>query len=368
MKDINYELAESISNEMIQGFVDKTLIDKNTQRLIDKIIEKQGKKIFSLIIYKLTHIKLQPTKAKEMWEGIVSHMNRLNKMLRREVGINVASMDYMVNMASNKIQAPVLVDETYLSEIKKNIVIDNTSGLYNANYYSTRLNQELSESKRYQTPFSLIIININQLARIHNYEGLEAVEDIIEETGKIIKKLIRLSDIGIRYKEDEFIILLPNTSKRGALVMANKLRLMLSEYIFNKQLTLDVGLATFLVDTKKDGVELYTIAKATQRTLKFDNLTGSVKERRKFQRIPMSQQLNINVSIINPPFLNDKIKKLNNISKGGISFHINDLQLKEKDFIEGFVKRDNQEIKFTGQVMWTDKASNGSYAVGVKFI
>ena len=146
--------------------------------------------------------------------------------------------------------------KTKLSELEKKIqvlsVTDDLTSLYNRKYFFQKLNEEFERSRRYNYPLSLILANIDSFKSYNEKNGLMAGDMLIKTISEIIKPLCRLSDTVTRYGEDEFAIILPNTAEKGALILAEKLRLNVEEYKFKKEtepVTISLGISTMSPDT-----------------------------------------------------------------------------------------------------------------------
>ena len=102
-KTLDFKKADELNHDIIEGFIDKSYVSKESQKKINVLIETYSKNIFPLIMYKLTGLKLSVSEAKELWEGIVDHRYHLKKILRRDAGIYVASLDYLINIFFNNL-------------------------------------------------------------------------------------------------------------------------------------------------------------------------------------------------------------------------------------------------------------------------
>ncbi|MBU1076660.1 MAG: diguanylate cyclase [Spirochaetes bacterium] len=371
MEKLNYDIMEQIDNKIIHAFADKEVADKKMRVIIDTLINKFGEKIFSLIIYKLTHVRLLSAKAKEVWEVIVLHRERLNKALRRDVGINVAAMDYMENFGHTIMKSPAIVDNEYLTRIQKNILVDEVTGLYNKNYYDKRIQEEVAKSKRDKSPLSIILFCIDDFEKVMEYSGAEVANSILKEVSRAVKRSIRVSDVAIRFSTDEFLILLPNTTQKNTNYINDKIKQLITKSFPEREITTSAGTGTYYVNTYQDGSYLYHVTKSAQEAEQYNKKKATnfyTHERRKDKRIPIEDQRKIKLNIVKPSILNEKIEKLNDISKKGIAFNTIDLPLQKMDEIEGIVTKDKHQIKFTGQVVWMERFNENHYRVGVKFM
>jgi len=107
---------------------------------------------------------------------------------------------------------------------RRSSIRDDATGLPNRRYVLARLEQEFSRSRRYRSPLSLIVLDIDRLRAI-NRRWDEAVGDrVLREVADLLDKQCRKEDVVGRIGEDSFGFVLPGTRYRGAAVLANKLR------------------------------------------------------------------------------------------------------------------------------------------------
>ncbi len=100
---------------------------------------------------------------------------------------------------------------------------DSLTGLGNHRSFQETLGRMVEGSRRYGTPFSLVLLDVDEFKRINDSRGHAVGDQLLGELGDLIRSTIRLSDAGYRVGGDEFAILLPQTDADGAAVMANRL-------------------------------------------------------------------------------------------------------------------------------------------------
>jgi diguanylate cyclase (GGDEF)-like protein len=138
--------------------------------------------------------------------------------------------------------------------LKELSLTDDLTQLYNSRYLHLVLERELSRSQRHQFEFSLIFIDLDNFKRINDENGHMAGSSLLKEFGDFLLKKIRVSDVGIRYGGDEFVLVLPQTSQENAFLFTSRLRDQLSEHHFLKdrglkvKLTASFGISTYPAD------------------------------------------------------------------------------------------------------------------------
>ncbi len=109
-------------------------------------------------------------------------------------------------------------------EIARSTVEDPMTGLYNRRYFLARLEQEFSRARRYRTPVSLVLIDIDHLRVINERFGHPAGDASIRGVGDLLCRCLRKEDLVGRFGDECFGVVLPGTRHRGAAVLANKAR------------------------------------------------------------------------------------------------------------------------------------------------
>jgi diguanylate cyclase len=125
-----------------------------------------------------------------------------------------------------------------IEELKKttqNLCKDPLTDLYSRSMMDVKLKEQFYLLKRYNLPFSLIMIDLDDFKHINDAYGHTAGDSVLKYIGQFIKSSLRQSDFPIRYGGDEFLIILPNTNIHKAYAVAEKLLKQVNNYQFKKQ-------------------------------------------------------------------------------------------------------------------------------------
>ena len=109
----------------------------------------------------------------------------------------------------------------YLRDIS---LTDDLTGAYNRRHGMYSLREWFARSKRYGTHFSLIYFDLNGLKQINDDYGHQAGDLLLRAVVSACKKLLRESDMLFRMGGDEFMVLCPDTDKRGAFICAERMQ------------------------------------------------------------------------------------------------------------------------------------------------
>jgi diguanylate cyclase (GGDEF)-like protein len=130
-------------------------------------------------------------------------------------------------------------------------ITDDLTGLYNSRHLHALLNEEVERVARYGGKLSVIFIDLDFFKQVNDTHGHLIGSRTLAEVGQLLRSNIRKVCKAARYGGDEFVIILPNTGKSGAMTLATRLRELFREYEFRDEdgssfnLTASFGLATF---------------------------------------------------------------------------------------------------------------------------
>jgi diguanylate cyclase (GGDEF)-like protein len=100
---------------------------------------------------------------------------------------------------------------------------DALTGLRNRRALRRRLEEEFRRARRYRTPVSLLLVDIDGLKQLNDVEGHAAGDRVIRNVAAAIVEEVRDSDVAARWGGDEFAIIAPNTTAGAAHASAERL-------------------------------------------------------------------------------------------------------------------------------------------------
>ncbi len=99
---------------------------------------------------------------------------------------------------------------------------DPLTGLANLRAFRARLDEEVKRARRYRTPLTCVMADLDQLKTINDELGHAAGDRAIAQVAAVIREELRETDFGARYGGDEFIVLLPHTAAEEGRVFAER--------------------------------------------------------------------------------------------------------------------------------------------------
>jgi diguanylate cyclase (GGDEF)-like protein len=133
-----------------------------------------------------------------------------------------------------------------IDELRRLSATDALTGLANRRAFQTRLREEWLRARRYGSPLSLLLVDVDGLKQINDQRGHAAGDDVLRTAAHAIALTMRVTDFGARWGGDEFAIVAPNTIQRSA----QHLALWLLEHVSNQArahdaaVTISIGVAT----------------------------------------------------------------------------------------------------------------------------
>src|SRR3954465_9698682 len=143
-----------------------------------------------------------------------------------------------------------------VEKIQELTITDDCTGLYNARHLYKTLEAEVYRSPRFNFEFTVLFIDLDRFKQVNDTYGHLVGSKLLAEVGYAIKAHLRLIDYAFRYGGDEFVILLPQTGKESATVVAKRLLDFFRNHNFlpDENLNLNIrasfGLASYPDDAK----------------------------------------------------------------------------------------------------------------------
>lgn len=135
--------------------------------------------------------------------------------------------------------------------IRREVVTDPLTNLYNRRFFEKRAEEEVARSLRNQQATTLLMLDVDHFKHINDTYGHQTGDKVLQGVAKFLRDSIRQSDVCGRFGGEEFVLILPNTPGRNALFLADRLRKGFSEVMFtglgipgHVSITISGGLAT----------------------------------------------------------------------------------------------------------------------------
>jgi len=188
-----------------------------------------------------------PIKGREPVQGVIELANCFGKQR--------FSQEHLPTLKSLADYAAIALENArYVQRMHELTIMDDCTALFNARHLNFVLDAEIYRSTRYGYQFSVIFFDLDHFKQVNDRYGHLVGSRLLWRIGDILKSNLRLIDYAFRYGGDEFVILLPQTSKDNALTVVRRLRDLLNAKLFfhaenlNIKVTASFGIATFPTD------------------------------------------------------------------------------------------------------------------------
>ncbi len=154
-------------------------------------------------------------------------------------------------------------------QVQELTVSDDLTKLYNGRYLHLVLERELARSERYKENLSLVFIDLDNFKQINDQHGHMVGSQLLREFGEFLLSGIRTSDVAIRYGGDEFVLVLPRTTKKDALQFVNRMLDQLRAHVFlkSKHLTIKMTASFGISCSPEDGKNIDQLISAADRAM-----------------------------------------------------------------------------------------------------
>jgi len=150
--------------------------------------------------------------------------------------------------------------KTLIEELEYLSTVDPLSGLLNRRALMDFINSEVDRAQRYGRKLSLILCDVDNFKEINDTLGHSAGDEAIRAVSNVFREVVRRADVVGRYGGDEFMVVMPETSSKGAEEMAGRLLEAVKKHPLKlakrakRTLTLSIGVSSF--SDKSDTVDI----------------------------------------------------------------------------------------------------------------
>jgi diguanylate cyclase (GGDEF)-like protein len=155
-----------------------------------------------------------------------------------------------------------------VKELEEMAIRDPLTGIYNHRHMHTCLSDEIARALRYEHPFSVMMIDIDHFKQVNDTYGHLVGDFVLKRMVHLLEEQVRLTDTLFRYGGEEFLILLPETEKYEATLVADRLLDAIRNHPFDcdghrVNITISIGASVFPEEAR----DVSTLIGVTDRRL-----------------------------------------------------------------------------------------------------
>lgn len=214
--------------------------------------EQEGPVVYVELLHLLTHMRFEPKEAGEHWKAVLSHRKELEDAMGYEVDLSVGLVSYFVQV-SGKLKNPKVIELKLFEETRASAYRDELTGLHNFRFFQEFLRWEVKRCERSGGEFSIAMGDLDNFKAYNDRFGHDAGNDALKAVGKALEEAGRDQDVVVRYGGEEFVIIMPETSKEDAGRVADRVcraiaDLELSPSKSKNVVTMSLGVASYPMD------------------------------------------------------------------------------------------------------------------------
>ena len=164
--------------------------------------------------------------------------------------------DYAIcRTVANQVVAAI-EKSTRLADSKLQATTDEMTGLYNYRFLVGFLDHQVNLAERSGSPLSVLMLDLDHFKVINDSHGHLAGDRLLRQFAELMVETIRKSDLAVRYGGEEFVVVMANTARDDAEVVADKIRAAVEEMVVRlddgteMRITVSLGGVTFPVGSK----------------------------------------------------------------------------------------------------------------------
>jgi diguanylate cyclase (GGDEF)-like protein len=261
---ITREEAARLKDQLLQLLAEDTHNSERLTSRLDALTRETGVGAHAALLLILTQLAFDETEAASHWDGILEHRHGLSLALGRDAGLRVAVLDYFVNV-NRRLMQPNLIDVA-MRRSSLATGADPVTGLSSDREFRSALSAEVRRAKRYEHRVSVALFDLDGFAAVNEAVGSIVGDRLLREAAIVLGGKIRDIDHASRPGDDEFSMLLPQTDRNGAFLVAERFRRELEAHFRKREaagrpvgLTISGGVAAY-PDDALDAESLMTQA------------------------------------------------------------------------------------------------------------
>jgi len=199
--------------------------------------------------------------------------NELGRLAIAPGAASERDTEQLVALVARELGGPVRI-AALMDEQKRLATIDPLTALRNRRAFVEMTRIEVSRSQRYELPLSLMLLDVDHFKTVNDTYGHSAGDQVLCELGALLSRQLRTCDVPARWGGEEFVVALPNTDLAGGYVLAERLRVAVSELSISHEgrpipISVSIGVASFT-----PGESLETLVDCADRAMYTAKISG----------------------------------------------------------------------------------------------
>jgi diguanylate cyclase (GGDEF)-like protein len=377
--DYDVDLEKKTANSLIASLKINVIncIEQSTCELtllseLNDLVDKHGNIACQVIFQVTADLHVNRDEAMVYWEKFYQHSSWLHEKVGRPLPLVATICDYLslnINHLNHKAK---LTTHEHFNSLVNHSTVDHLTGLFNRNCFNDILKHLLALTQREDTELSLVFLDLDDFKLVNDKFGHQMGDFVLNKFGKLLSNSIRQSDIALRYGGEEFVILMPNTDRKEAMILSNRIRLKVKSMPFiengtNLHMSISGGLAVYPTHAKTADELVYSADNALYQAKGAgkNNIKVFKNENRHYLRVPLVKNIKVKEINFNGATIQDAT--CHNISIGGVLLETSQ-HYHVRDSIQIAIKfTDENPILIFGSVVRVEEVSDSFFNIAVSF-
>ena len=210
--------------ERLYGLVERHDLSGDVfDRLLSDTVREFGSAAYAELIFLLTRLRLDPSDAVRHWPDVVARQEQISSQTGCVADIRVALLSYFLDV-ERQFERPKVVEMSWIEWTVASALLDQATGLPNQRLFRTEYRREIERALRESSPLSLIVLDLDDFKQINDTLGHQDGTAALAGFSRSLREHARGTDLVARYGGDEFVVLLPATTKAEAARVAEAMR------------------------------------------------------------------------------------------------------------------------------------------------
>lgn len=231
--------------------------------IVEKLYDSRKDHFYCDILYALTYKTFSALQAKKYWDGILNHRKDLQIKLGRDVGLSVATHDYLENIAKSMNYCTV-IEEQKLHHLTTVATKDGLTGLFDQASFKRKLSEQLDDKLQTETELALIMFDLDNFKKVNDNFGHPEGDRVLKEVSTILQLCARREDMTARYGGEEFTMILPKTNYENSIQVGERIRQRIEDYFKEREYTVTLSMGLYHLGSKSYISSLELIEQADQ--------------------------------------------------------------------------------------------------------
>jgi diguanylate cyclase (GGDEF)-like protein len=268
-----------------------------------------------------------------------------------------------------ELKNPKVIELASYERTERSAVTDGLTGLFNHAYFVQALRQELMRSRRHRLRAALLLLDLDGFKAVNDRLGHVEGDRALMRAAAVLRDSLREIDVAARYGGEEFAVLLPDTSRLGAFVVAERVRLRVEERFARDPVpvTISGGIAVFPEDaaTPADLIVRADAGLYAAKAAGKNRILLPQGERRRHRRQPPRARVRVGEGAVAQP------ADVKNLSEGGMLVSLREAVAVGSAVHLAIDSPDRGLVGLRGEVVRVERvpgSDEAAYDVGVRFL